>query len=135
MKKLLLSFAVLLVLSACSTDTLNNHSDPTKAESKEHTTYETIELADIPNFVEEGFIIADVREVDEFESGHIPGAINAPLSAIQNGDFSALDPKEKYVIICRSGNRSVTASDLLSNEGFEIVNVREGMSSWTGKIE
>lgn len=138
MKKLWVVFALLFALTACGNDAVNENtanSVDSDRVTEVSQSYETIDLEDIEGYVAEGYIVADVREVDEYESGHIPGAINVPLSALQNGDFSGLDYDEKYVIICRSGNRSVTASDILTNEGFHVVNVSEGMSTWTGEVE
>lgn len=138
MKKLWLVLATLFVFAACSNDAVNEDAVDTnnaEVETKVSQSYETIDLEDIEDYVANGYIVADVREIDEYESGHIPGAINVPLSILQNGDFSALDSNEKYVIICRSGNRSVTASDILSSEGFDVVNVSEGMSTWPGEVE
>ena len=135
MKKLVIIFAILLAFSACSNDAVNEESMDSNDSIEVSDSYETIGLEDIDDYIADGYIVADVREIDEYESGHIPGAINAPLSALQNGDFSALDPDEKYIIICRSGNRSVIASEILSGEGFDIVNVSEGMSTWTGEVE
>lgn len=135
MKKLVIIFAILLAFSACSNDAVNEELMDSNDSIEVSHSYETIDLEDIDDYIADGYIVADVREIDEYESGHIPGAINAPLSALQNGDFSALDPDEKYIIICRSGNRSVVASEILSGEGFDIVNVSEGMSTWTGEVE
>lgn len=141
MKKILISIVLLLSLTACGDASdqgslsSENRSNETESETNHDNSYDTIELDDINDYVEQGYIVADVREMDEFESGHIPGAINAPLSALQAGDYTSLDSENKYVIICRSGNRSVIASDILIEEGYQIVNVREGMSTWHGEIE
>lgn len=131
MKRLGIIVAIIFALSACGNDAVNENSVVTEVS----VSYNTIDIEDIENYVQEGYIVADVREIDEYESGHIPGAINAPLSKLQSGDFSALDPDDKYIIICRSGNRSVTASNILTQEGFHVVNVSEGMSTWPGEVE
>ena len=122
MKKWLLAILAvsILALVACSNDSAS---------------YETIDIDEVETKMNEGFVVLDVRERDEFAAGHIPAAQNKPLSALQQDDFSELSKEEKYIVICRSGNRSQTASDILVNEGYEIVNVSAGMSSWTGAIE
>lgn len=122
MKKILLFVVAisLLVLTGCS----NNSSSAYKTESLENL--ETL-LAD-------GYKLVDVREVSEYNEGHIEGAINVPLSDIESGNYGTLSKDEKYVIICRSGNRSATASDILSSNGFTVVNLSKGMSSWTGDV-
>jgi len=98
-------------------------------------TYQTIDIEDIPTKVDEGYTVLDVRETSEFDAGHIPGASNKPLSELQQGNLEGLDSKGKYIVICQSGNRSKQASEILEKENIEIVNVSEGMSSWTGEVE
>lgn len=122
MKKLFVPLITILILTltACSSD---------------KSSYETIPLTDVTKKAEQGYIVLDVREENEFAEGHIPNAVNKPLSKLQQDDFEQLSKEEKYVVICRSGNRSQTASDILSAEGYEVINVSEGMSSWTGEIE
>ncbi|MEK4425934.1 rhodanese-like domain-containing protein [Solibacillus sp. FSL K6-1523] len=126
MKKWFIGFVAMLALftlAACST-----------VEEKEDDGYATIQIDEVTQKMEDGYIVLDVREVSEFAEGHIPGALNKPLSGLQANDFSELSKDEKYVIICRSGNRSQTASDILQEEGYSIVNVAQGMSSWTGHV-
>ena len=122
MKKWLLAVLAvsILALAACSNDSAS---------------YETIDIDEVEAKMKEGFIVLDVREPDEFTAGHIPSAQNKPLSVLQQDDFSELSKEEKYLVICRSGNRSQTASEILVNAGYEVVNVSAGMSSWTGAIE
>jgi len=140
MRRLLLFiFTMLFALSACNNNSVQKDigiygSSEEKPEIVA-APYETINIEEIETFVDQGYLIADVREVEEFDSGHIPGAVNAPLSDLQTGNPGLLKDDEKYVIICRSGNRSAIASDILIDLGFDIVNTREGMSSWTGDVE
>ena len=109
----------MVVLSACGSE----------------ETYQTIDIEDIETKMDDGYTVLDVRETTEFEAGHIPGASNKPLSELQQGNLEGVDSKEKYIVICQSGNRSKQASDILANEDIQIINVSEGMSSWTGKVE
>lgn len=77
-------------------------------------------------------VIVDVREPDEFKGGHIPRAINLPLSALK----SRLNELEKYknkpvVVCCRSGQRSAQAAVTLRKQGFNAVhNLSGGFSAW-----
>ena len=120
MKRMMsLLLMVMMVMAACGSE----------------ETYQTIDIEDIPTKVDEGYTVLDVRETSEFDAGHIPGASNKPLSELQQGNLEGLDSKGKYVVICQSGNRSKQASDILAKENIEIVNVSEGMSSWTGEVE
>ena len=120
MKKLVVLFAfVTLFVAACGSE----------------SSYETIEIDTIPQKIEEGYQVLDVREPSEYDMGHIVGAENKPLSELKAGNFEGLDSSEKYVVICQSGNRSKEASEILTGEEFSILNVSKGMSSWTGEIE
>lgn len=127
MRKLIVVIIVIFMFTACS-----------KSEKHEvlynEDLFETIELDQVEDYVVNGYHIVDVREVEEYETGHIQGAMNVPLSVLEVNGFSLLKHDEKYIVICRSGNRSITASNILVDHGYDIVNVREGMSSWTGDV-
>lgn len=72
----------------------------------------------------------DVREPDEYAGGHAPGTVNKPLSAIATWSASE-SPKARYVLICRSGNRSGQAARYLAERGFQtLTNVEGGMLEW-----
>lgn len=121
MKKLLVVVTILaIVLVACSND---------------EASYETIALNDVISQQEQGALVVDVREADEYATGHIPGALNKPLSEVSAGNYEGLDPEQSYVIVCQSGNRSKQASDILFEEGYQVMNVKQGMSNWTGAVE
>lgn len=66
-----------------------------------------------------GTVIIDVRTPEEFNSGHVQGALNIP---VESADFaaqvSALDPGTTYAIYCRSGNRSAVATAEMGSMGF-----------------
>lgn len=81
----------------------------------------------------EKLVIIDVREPEEWESGHIPGAKHIPLGQIARA-LNEMDPKQETIIVCRSGNRSGRACDFLSSMGFNVVNMLGGMSKWPGDI-
>ena len=92
----------------------------------------------MPEFYQESkkgkFKIIDVREVDEYEMGHIPGVKNLPLSGISE-TFNSLGKSETYHIISQYGGRSAMACEFLGNQGYNVVNVLGGMSSWMGDVE
>ena len=73
----------------------------------------------------EDITILDVREVDEFQAGHIEGALNAPLSTLENG-YEQLDASERYYVICQGGMRSERACQFLETKGFDVINVEGG---------
>ncbi|MFJ7732200.1 rhodanese-like domain-containing protein [Lysinibacillus sp. NPDC097231] len=119
MKRIFILIITLLLLAGCTTN-------------KEG--YETIDISTIESKVADGWQIVDVREIEEYNEGHIPNALNVPLSSISQSEYGALEQNKSYIIICRSGNRSQTASKALAEAGFNIINVKQGMSSWTGDI-
>ena len=76
--------------------------------------------------------LLDVRHADEYSAGHISGAHNIDVMA---PDFMNLAKKElpkdmTIAVYCGSGKRSGMASDLLSKEGYKIVNLDGGMAAW-----
>lgn len=79
-------------------------------------------------------LFIDVREKDEFEDGHIKGMSNLPLSTLKT-DYHTIPKAAEVVIICRSGNRSMQAAELLKEFGYtKIVNVTGGMLDWHGEV-
>ena len=71
----------------------------------------------------EDITILDVREVDEFQAGHIEGALNAPLSTLDKG-YEQLDASKRYYVICQGGMRSERVCQFLETKGFDVVNVK-----------
>lgn len=69
--------------------------------------------------------IIDVRFPDEYEAGHIPGALNVPYPTIDH-----FEPKEKTYIICQGGVNSLHSTRKLAVRGYDVVNVEGGMSQW-----
>lgn len=75
-------------------------------------------------------LLLDVREPDEWRQGHIPGATSIPLCQL-SARLSALPGDREILLICRSGNRSSVAQDLLTRAGFDrAINVQGGMIAW-----
>ncbi|MEB3101985.1 rhodanese-like domain-containing protein [Ferviditalea candida] len=80
------------------------------------------------------FRILDVREPEEWLSGHIPGAIHIPMGQITQR-LEEIDPDEELIVVCRSGNRSGMVCDYLSERGYNVVNMSGGMMAWPGEVE
>lgn len=77
-----------------------------------------------------GPFILDVRQADEFHSGHIEGAVLIPLGELPDR-IHELDPKQEIVINCRSGARSARACQILEANGFQDVsNLVGGILAW-----
>ena len=79
--------------------------------------------------------LIDVRELDEYEEGHIPGVTLIPLNSLPNY-LETLDKSLEYIMVCRRGNRSGVATELMLELGFSNPkNMVGGMQQWTGKVE
>jgi rhodanese-related sulfurtransferase len=82
-------------------------------------------------------LILDVRNKDEFDRGHIPGAILIPYSILPVRVNELKKYKNKPILVyCASGGRSPSAVQTLINNGFtEIYHLTRGISSWTYGIQ
>ena len=85
---------------------------------------------------EQDVIILDVREVDEYDSGHIPGAVLLPLGTIDKDSAAAVIPEKDSVVLvyCRSGNRSKQASSILAELGYTGIFEFGGINTWLYEI-
>ena len=72
-------------------------------------------------------VLVDVRERQEWTAGHAPQAEHRPLGDL---DPAALDPGVPVIAICRSGNRSGKAAELLAAAGVPVHNLTGGMKAW-----
>ncbi|HMA35205.1 MAG TPA: rhodanese-like domain-containing protein [Chloroflexia bacterium] len=73
--------------------------------------------------------VLDVREPDEWDEGHIPGAHWIPLGELEDR-FAELDPGQEWVCVCHLGQRSAMAAELLQQEGLRAANLAGGMAAW-----
>ncbi|EJQ54221.1 hypothetical protein IEQ_00602 [Bacillus cereus BAG6X1-2] len=90
------------------------------------------ELQDILSREEE-CIVLDIREAAEFAFGHIPSAISMPLGEL---DSAVLDQEKQIYVVCRTGNRSDVACQMLKEKGYSNVkNVIPGILEWQGNME
>ena len=79
-------------------------------------------------------ILIDVREPAEFRSGHIPGAVNIPLSQLGSKTDGISIDRNVY-LYCRSGMRSKQAARVLSGRGYaNLAHLQGGISAWNGPI-
>ena len=76
-------------------------------------------------------VLVDVRELDEWEAVHIPGAIHSPLGELE-ARWPELRASDSVVAVCRSGNRSATATEALLSVGVPAANLSGGMKAWAG---
>ena len=77
--------------------------------------------------------LIDVREPEEVADGHIAGITHITLGDLE-ARLDELNKETPYVIICRSGNRSGKATDLLTANGYNATNMVGGMLDWAGDV-
>lgn len=76
-------------------------------------------------------VLLDVRTQEEYNEGHIEGATLIPLAKLEQNLLTLESQKSKKIIVyCRSGSRSVSASRILSDNGFIPINMRGGINDW-----
>lgn len=97
--------------------------------------FETISLQELyERMEEENTTVLDVRTKEEFESGHVPLALNIPVQELEER-LDELSKDQTYLVICRSGMRSQTASAILVENGFsKSFNCEEGMMTWPYEV-
>ena len=84
---------------------------------------------------DDGHIIVDVRRQEEYDEGHIPGAILIPNETIISEKPDELsDPDQTILIYCRSGRRSKEAAQKLADMGYTNIYEFGGIIDWTGNI-
>ena len=129
MKKRILWFVLLAVLlSACG---------PTANDEKVKV-YMNISAKEAKQIMDsqEGYVILDVREREEYDAGHIPGAIVIPYTELEERAAEELPDEDQLILVyCRSGRRSKIAAEILVELGY--TNIREfgGILDWPYEIE
>ena len=121
----ILILVALLALSGCGgTEVENTYQQITQEKAKE--------IMETQNP-----IILDVREQDEFDAGHIHGALLLPVGTISGKTAAAVIPKLDSVVLvyCRSGNRSKTASSALADLGYTNIYEFGGINTWPYEVE
>lgn len=82
-----------------------------------------------------GATVVDVRTPAEFESGHIPSAVNVPVEQIQ-ADSAGWNKDQPVVVYCATGARSAEAASYLAGAGFrKVYDLKDGVIAWTGKLD
>ncbi len=84
---------------------------------------------------DDGHVVVDVRRQDEYDAGHIPGAVLIPNESIGCDSPEALPDYDQIILIyCRSGNRSKQAAQKLAGMGYTQIYEFGGIMTWTGPI-
>ena len=77
-------------------------------------------------------VLLDVREAEEWEAGHAPGAQWVRLAELESARFQ-IAINRRIVCVCRSGARSARATEQLLQWGFDAVNMAGGMKAWAAQ--
>lgn len=109
-------FIVLALLAGLFFALPNAKEETTDNQPSEDTQAQN--FSSIQSNLDKGSLLVDVRTVEEFDAGHIKGAVNLPLGDIQAGTKPNSDPAQLLYLYCRSGNRSAEAKQLLEQAGF-----------------
>ena len=83
---------------------------------------------------EENSVLMDVREQDEYSAGHIPGAVNYPLSGLEKVKLP-WDKSTPIYVYCLAGTRSRRAVSILQGMGYTNAKSIGGINSWRGSLE
>lgn len=134
MKRLLfLMFAtVFLFITGCS-----SAGEPVNSDGTVYQSYRRISQEEAKEMMEkdDGHIVVDVRRQDEYDAGHIPGAILIPNESIGTQQPEELPDLDQIILIyCRSGNRSKQAAQKLFDMGYTNIYEFGGINTWTGEI-
>ena len=130
MKRILpLFLLLLLLLTGCGGTTSNASSESSYQQISQEEAKEMMDTQDV--------IILDVREQDEYDSGHIPGAVLLPVGTIDEETAAEIIPEKDSTVLvyCRSGNRSKTASSALAELGYTNIYEFGGINTWPYETE
>jgi len=89
----------------------------------------SVTVPDLPAELPADVVLLDVREQDEWDAGHAPGAQHIPMSELA-GRLGELPEGKDLLVICRSGGRSARVTAHLNEIGWDARNVDGGMQSW-----
>ena len=119
-----LLLSLLLLLTGCGGNASGAYQQITQEAAKEMMDTQEV-------------IILDVREQDEYDSGHIPGAVLLPVGTIDEDTAAEVIPEKDSTVLvyCRSGNRSKTASAALADLGYTNIYEFGGINTWPYETE
>lgn len=125
MKRILSFLFCLLLLTGCG----GNSADGSYEQITQEAAKEMMDTQDV--------IILDVREQEEYDSGHIPGAVLLPVGTIDEDTAAEVIPEKDSTLLvyCRSGNRSRTAASNLAELGYTNIYEFGGINTWPYEIE
>ena len=128
MKKLIFLLLAVMMLTACGQANENDQ----EAVYVNITAEEAKQIMDS----EEGYIILDVRTQEEYDQGHIHGAVLIPNTEIEARAEDELPDKDQLILVyCRSGNRSKKAAEILVELGYTNIKEFGGIIDWPYEVE
>ena len=128
MKRLLLIILSALMLTACGQAKENTQ----EAVYVNITAQQAKEIMD----TQEGYIILDTRTQEEYDEGHIPGAILIPYDEITEKEEGILTDKDQLILVyCRSGRRSKIAAEALEKMGYTNIKEFGGIIDWPYEVD
>ncbi len=105
------------------------HDGGSVSDQHDGSTIPAIDVHDLARLREQGEFLLDVRQPDEYDEAHVPGAYLIPLD--QLGERAGEVPSDRPIyVICRSGGRSGVAVDALRRAGYDATNVAGGTLAW-----
>ena len=129
MKKWIVILLVALLLTACAQPEENQQQEAVYVNI---TAQEAKQIMD----TQEGYVILDVRSQEEFDGGHIPGAILIPDTEINEKAEQVLTDKNQLILVyCRSGRRSKLAAEALVELGYTNIKEFGGIIDWPYEVE
>jgi rhodanese-related sulfurtransferase len=127
----ILLLVLALAASGCSS---NDTTSPDGTDAATAATYETVDVQTAYDALssDADAQLVDVREPDEWaETGVAPGAVLIPLGEVESRAPTELAKDQPVYVICRTGNRSQAASEILVGLGFaQVFNVDGGITAW-----
>ena len=128
MKKLIFLLLAVMMLTGCGQDT----------EKDQEAVYVNITAEEAKQIMdsEEGYIILDARTQEEYDAGHIPGAIVISHDEIAEKAEEVLTDKDQLILVyCRSGRRSKIAAEALVELGYTNIKEFGGIIDWPYEVE
>ncbi len=89
------------------------------------------DISSVPPTFDETVILLDVREDDEWQRGHAPGALHIPMGQIP-ARIAEIDSAATLYVVCQAGGRSQRVAQYLAQNGYAPINLSGGMLAWAG---
>jgi len=90
-----------------------------------------VTIADVPENFGDAVVLLDVREDDEWQRGHAPGAQHIPMGDVP-ARMAEIDTDADLFVVCHAGGRSQRVAQYLARNGYEPANIAGGMLAWAG---